>query len=94
MRSGGHPDGNQSDIITALRAVGATVQIITQVGNGCPDLLVGYRRRAFLLEVKADKGALRPVQVGWHSTWRGPPVAIVRTPHEALEAIGAVRRDT
>lgn len=92
MRSGGHPDSPQKPIVDALRKCGATVQHITQVGNGCPDLLVGFRRRTFLLEVKAEDGELDDNQVLWHRLWNGLPVDVVRTPLEALQAIGAVRR--
>lgn len=92
MRSGGHPDGTQEAIVLVLRKVGATVQIITQVGNGCPDLLVGFRGRTFLLEVKSESGALQENQVRWHRLWNGLPVEVVVTPLQALQAIGAVRR--
>lgn len=93
MRRAAHVDSNQNDIVAALRGAGAFVQHLHQVGNGCPDLLVSYRRRAFLLEVKSEDGELDDSQVTWHRQWRGPPVSVVRTPHEALEAIGAVRRE-
>lgn len=92
MRSGGHPDSTQAAIVDALRKCGAFVQHITQVGNGAPDLLVGFRRRTFLLEVKGPKTPLDPRQVEWHASWRGLPVDVVRTPLEALQAVGAVRR--
>lgn len=92
MRSGGNPDRNQGSIVEALRKCGAYVQIITQVGSGCPDLLCGFRRRTFLLEVKAEDGELDDSQVEWHRLWRGLPVDVVRTPLEALQAIGAIRR--
>jgi len=92
MRSGAPPDANQPSIVEALRKCGATVKIITHVGEGTPDLLVGFRRRTFLLEVKTEEGELRESQVKWHREWRGLPVDVVRTPLEALHAIGAVRR--
>lgn len=93
-RNGGFADRNQKPIVEALQKVGASVQSITRVGHGCPDLLVGFRRRTFLLEVKnaeAD-GELNDEQLDWHRTWNGLPVDVVRTPLEALQAIGAVRR--
>lgn len=87
-------DDNQRTIIAALRAVGASVQSLVSVGNGVPDLLVGYRRLLYLLEVKnpeqdANKQRLTPLEASWHSTWAGPPVTVVRTVDEALAAIGA-----
>lgn len=95
MRRAAAVDGNQPDIVRALRAVGATVQHIHQVGHGCPDLLVGYRRQTFLLEVKdptkpPSKQALTEDETAWHAIWRGLPVSIVHSPEEALKAIGAL----
>lgn len=90
-RNGGNADSNQKPIIEALKLAGATVQSITQVGHGCPDLLVGYRRRSFLLEVKTPEGVPNEAQIDWHLRWQGPPVAVVRSPEEALRAIGAIR---
>jgi hypothetical protein len=90
-------DLNHRDICEALRAVGASVTALIRVGDGCPDLLVGYRDETFLLEVKRPLGArggtsrskLEESQEEWIGSWRGRPVAIVRSPDEALEAIGA-----
>ena len=45
-------DDNQEGIVAALREAGATVQSTAAVGSGCPDLIVGYEGRNFLLEVK------------------------------------------
>lgn len=92
-RLGGYADHNQKPIVDALEAVGASVQSITRVGHGCPDLLVGFRRRTYLLEVKNPEadGELNAEQLEWHSDWRGQPVITVETPNEALRAIGAVR---
>ena len=50
MRYAARVDANQMQIISALRAAGAYVWII-----GLPvDLLVGYNKQTFLVEVKTD----------------------------------------
>ncbi len=85
----GNPDGNQGPIVDALRQVGAGVQLLTSVGDGCPDLLVSFRGANHVLEVKTENGRLRASQVIWHRTWRAP-VHVVRNPEEALRAIGAL----
>lgn len=95
MRRAAHVDRNQPQIVDALRKVGASVQHLHQVGKGCPDLLVGFRRQTFLLEVKPDVTTTRDrnpnaLEEMWHRIWRGLPVAVVHTPEEALVAIGAV----
>lgn len=96
MRRAAKVDGNQEPIVTALRAVGATVHSLAAVGKGCPDLLVGYRLATYLLEVKdpdqaPSKRRLRASQVDWHDYWRGGRVVVVLTAGDALRAIGAVR---
>lgn len=86
-------DRNQPEIIRALRAVGAIVQPLSAVGCGVPDLLVGYRGRNHLLEVKdgarpPSERTLTPDQVEWHGRWRGE-VRVVYDALDALLAIGA-----
>jgi Holliday junction resolvase len=88
-------DANEDEIVRVLEAAGALVQRLGGVGDGCPDLLVGWRSRLFLLEVKdgskkPSEQKLTPPQETFHELWRGYPVAIVRDPAEALRAIGAV----
>lgn len=93
MRTAARTDANQAEIVEILRWSGATVQPLHQVGGGCPDLLVGFRGRNYLLEVKdgSKKPSARyltPAEIDWHDNWRGQ-VAIVNSADEALEAIGA-----
>lgn len=94
MRYAARKDANQGPIVEGLRAVGATVDILD--GRGRPDLLVGYRGRNWLLEVKdpaqpPSARQLTPAQREWHAGWRGQK-AVVETLEEALVVIGAVRR--
>lgn len=93
MRRAAAVDENQRTICNALRAVGATVQHLHQIGSGCPDLLVGYRTQTYLLEVKdgtkpPSRRALTADEKIWHSSWKGMPVAIVESVDDALRAIG------
>lgn len=95
MRRAAKVDDNQSAIVGALRAVGASVQSLATVGAGTPDLLVGYRRQTYLLEVKdgakcASDRKLTEPQQEWHRIWRGLPVAVVEDVDQALRAVGAV----
>lgn len=45
MRKYGRTDSNHAEIAAALRKAGASVVSLASVGNGCPDLLVGFRTR-------------------------------------------------
>ena len=84
-------DHNQAEIIKALRAVGATVQDLSKVGKGAPDILVGFHGCNYLMEIKNPdtKGKLNLMQRIWHQDWRGQ-VVVVRTVEEALREIGVL----
>lgn len=94
MRRAARTDANQDAIVTALRAAGATVQPLSSVGKGCPDLLVGFRGDNHLLECKDGRKTPgnRPLtddQETWIEGWRGA-VCVVLSPDDALRAIGAI----
>lgn len=93
MRRARRADANQPAIVAALRANGRTVEVISDVGRGVPDLLVMDRHGfIYLLEVKAPKAKLTPDEDRWHATWNDAKIAgrlaIVRTEQEALDATG------
>lgn len=84
-------DANHGAIVDALRAVGASVQSLAKVGEGVPDLVVGFRGANYLLEIKdgdkpPSKQALTPDQVTWHAAWRGQK-QVVNSVTSALRAI-------
>lgn len=95
-------DKCQTEIDKELRAVGATVVPLGNVGKGVPDRLVGWRGQMWLMEIKnpermATRGPAEranhgrtPAQVKFHTEWQGPPIIIAYTPQEALKAIGAI----
>jgi len=87
-------DGNHGEIVKALQAVGAVVQSLAAVGEGCPDLLVGYLGVNFLIEVKDGSlppsgRLLTPKQKSWHAAWKGR-ACIANNVADALLIIGAV----
>ena len=76
MRRAAKTDRNQQEIVKAFRQIGATVQVLSAVGHGCPDILVGWRGRNFLVEVKDGEKPpsarrLTADQAAWHDTWGG-----------------------
>jgi len=85
-------DVTQRAIVDALRKAGATVQHLHTVGDGCPDLAVGFRGVNYMIEVKPNVGSpsrrnLRPNQQEWHDGWKGQS-AVASTPEAALIIIG------
>lgn len=84
-------DANQDQIVSALRACGATVRVISQ-GGGIPDLLVGYRGYTLLLEVKdgnkpPSARELTEPEQKFFEEWTGGLLAIVNNVDEALEIL-------
>lgn len=92
MRRAAKVDANQEQIVSALRAAGATVQSLAAIGMGCPDVLVAFRGGMHLLELKHGKGKPNELQGRWHVAW-GAPVHVVYGPEDALRAIGAIHAE-
>jgi hypothetical protein len=88
-------DRNQPEIVAALRKAGASVQSLAGVGQGVPDLLVGYMGKTALLEVKdglkvKSKQKLTEDQKPWHANWRGGTLATVDGIDAALRVLKAM----
>ena len=79
----GRVDGNQPEIVEALRRAGWKVLSLAEVGSGAPDLLV-YRtgQPLRLIEVKAKGGVITSLQERFMAD--GWPVTIIRSVEEAL----------
>lgn len=80
-------DANHGEIIAALRKAGCAVLDLSRVGHGCPDILVSIAQKNHLLELKSRDGELTDDQFKFRDYWRAP-VHIVRSPEQALEAVG------
>lgn len=93
-RRAARKDRNHNEIVEALKSIGATVQDLSPVGGGCPDILVGYRNNNYLLEIKdgekapSDRKLTKP-QVEWHQLWQGA-ACVVKTVDEAIAAVGGM----
>lgn len=90
MRRAGRRDLNHAEIRDGPRKCGASVLDLGGVGNDCPDLLVGWKGRNSLLEIKSAKGAESAGQSRFRQTWRGE-TSTVRTLQEALLAVGVLK---
>jgi len=89
MRRAAKVDTNQAEIVQDLRALGCTVQSIASMGQGVPDLLVGWKGKNYLFEVKdpakpPSKRLLTEDELSWQLAWRGHVKTIEGT-YQALE---------
>lgn len=91
----GKTDANHTAIVAALRSIGASVVSLADIGNGCPDLIVGFRGQNLLLEVKdgkqpPSKRKLTPDEVKFFDEWRGA----VHIVYSETDAVSLVNRMT
>jgi hypothetical protein len=95
MRRAAHIDSNQSAIVDALRAAGASVEPkLARVGEGCPDLLVGIRGVNALFEIKdgektPSRRKLTQDEKDWHAEWRGT-VYVIYSVEQALKVLATL----
>lgn len=88
-RRAGRKDANQELIVKALRKAGASVTVMDEP----VDLLVGYKGRTFLIEVKdgarkPSERRLTPEQQKFFNEWQGGQVAKVETIAGAFYVLG------
>ncbi len=85
-------DDNQPAMVKGLREMGCTVQHLHTLGQGCPDILVGFRGDNYLMEIKdgsktRSRRKLTDDEARWHDEWRGQ-VSIVKNLNEAMKVVG------
>lgn len=80
-------DANHNEIVSALEGAGASVQSLTRVKFGCPDICVGYHGVNYLFEIKVKKGKLTPSEERFFSEWKGQAV-VIRSAEDALKVMG------
>jgi Holliday junction resolvase len=79
-------DSNQDAIVSALLLCGCNVTDMSAAGNGFTDLFVTRAGVHYILECKSSTGKLTTPQALFHV--KHQPVHTVRTPEEALKAVG------
>ena len=80
-------DSLQAAVMRELERAGWSVQSLSQVGHGVPDLLVATPEgETFLIEVKAPGRELSERQRRWKARWRGK-VVVVRSLDELARMV-------
>lgn len=84
-------DANQKEIVRTFRQCGASVQILSDVGKGCPDLVVGTHGKNYLIEIKDGSKPpsgqrLTEHEQVFHDGWKGQ-VCIIKSIDEAIAFI-------
>ena len=84
-------DANQHLIVASLRKIGCSVVDTSRIGQGFPDLIVGFRGITILMEVKNEggKNRLTRQQEDFISKWNGSSVHVVRSEEQAVEVVNS-----
>lgn len=85
-------DNNQQEIVKALRKMGAAVLHTHTLGGGAPDLIVSFRGRSHLVEIKRGHKKLNKLQLAFHDSWHSR-IYILRSVDEAVQFMNALRAD-
>jgi hypothetical protein len=85
-------DDNQRKIVEQLRKLNISVQHLHTIGQGCPDLLLGFRNRNFLVELKdeskpASAKKLTDDEQEFFNEWNGQ-VSKCESLEEILKVVG------
>lgn len=81
-------DANQAEIVDFLYDMGASCLSLALLGNGAPDLLVGFCGVDRLWEIKRPGQKPRKNQELWHRMWKGRPVAVIWSREDAARELG------
>jgi Holliday junction resolvase len=87
-------DENQKQIVHAFIALGASVLNLSRVGEGCPDILIGYKGVTCLVEIKSnEKAKFTEAQIKFMQSWRGGPVSRIDSVDAAIRIIKILDMD-
>jgi hypothetical protein len=90
----GKLDANHPEIVRAIKQFGGSVLSLADLGDGAPDILVGFRGKNILMEIKdgmqpPSKRQLTEDEKVFHSTWGGS-VLIVESVQAALKFLNSI----
>ena len=84
-------DYNQKEIVNALRKMGVTVHVTSDIGKGFPDLVVSVRGRIWLIEIKngmlsPSRQRLTDKEQEFHQLWKDH-IKIINSVQKAIEFV-------
>jgi len=87
-------DANQKEIVKAFRDLGCSVLIISNIGKGAPDIVVGKNGKTYLFEIKdgnklPSQQKLTPHEEAFHADWKGH-VEIIKSIDEVVNFMNFV----
>lgn len=85
-------DANQKELVKQIRQIpGATVAHLHMVGQGLPDIIIGFRGKNFFCEIKDGKKSksqkkLSKPEEKFHEKWTGQ-ITIIETINDVLKLL-------
>jgi len=84
-------DSNQPEIVKALRQIGATVATTHMMGRGFPDIIIGFKGKNYLAEIKdgslvPSKRKLTDDELEFHTMWQGQ-IHVINSVDEAINLV-------
>ena len=81
-------DLNHQEVVKTLRLLGATVFDASRMGQGFPDLVVGYNHQTVLVEIKSgEQKKFTQAQLKFMADWKGSAVVRINDVDGAIRLI-------
>jgi len=81
-------DLNHQEVVKTLRSLGATVFDASRMGQGFPDLVVGYNHQTVLVEIKSgEQKKFTQAQLKFMADWKGSAVTRINDIDGAIRLI-------
>jgi len=94
MRKGhqGRRDSNHRSIVNLFRSFpGITVADTAALGNGFPDIVVGFGNKSHLIEIKDGNKKLTPEENEFVNSWSGD-YTIIRNEKQVIDFLQKITR--
>ena len=92
MRQIAKVDRNQGQIVAELRQLGFSVTIMSQLGNGITDILVGKHGITLPVEIKMPGEKMTDAEAEWFLDWKGSAL-IAETTEEVISEFVRLERE-
>ena len=87
-------DENQKTIVHTFIALGASVIDLSRVGQGTPDLAIGYKGKTVFVEVKSsEKAKYTEPQIKFMQEWRGGTISRIDSVDAVIRLIKMLDMD-
>jgi Holliday junction resolvase len=81
-------DLNHQEVVKTLRSLGASVFDASRMGQGFPDLVVGYKQQTVLVEIKSsEQKRFTNAQLKFMAEWKGSAVVRINDVDGAIRLI-------